>query len=110
MNPMPEKNPDLWAQIWQLLSAPSPVWQGMIMSTLICLLRVLYDAKETSKRRIFFEALICGGLSMSASSVIEWMEWPSNLSIAAGGAIGFLGVTAIREMLTRFLGRKADSL
>jgi lambda family phage holin len=47
---------------------------------------------------------------LSASSVIAWMEWPSNLSVAAGGAIGFLGVTAMREMVTRFIGRKVDSL
>jgi lambda family phage holin len=38
------------------------------------------------------------------------MAWPSSLSVAAGGTIGFLGVTAIREMVTRFLGRKVDSL
>ncbi|MCV4290971.1 phage holin family protein, partial [Pseudomonas capsici] len=26
-----------------------------------------------------------------------------------GGTIGFLGVTAIRELLTRFIGRKVDA-
>lgn len=103
---MPEK-PDTWAALWVALS--NPLWQGAIMAILISCLRVLYDAKETSKRRIVFEALICGGLALSASSVIEWMEWPSNLSVAAGGTIGFLGVTAIREMVTRFLGRKVDA-
>lgn len=105
MQPMPENT---WDKLMEALS--NPLWQGVIMAILISFLRILYDAKETSKRRIFFEALICGGLSLSASSVIEWMAWPSSLSVAAGGAIGFLGVTAIREMVTRFLGRKADSL
>ena len=104
---MPDR-PESWAKFWEAMS--NPLLQGAIMAILISLLRVLYDAKETSKRRIIFEALICGGLSLSASSVIAWMEWPSNLSVAAGGAIGFLGVTAIREMVTRFLGRKVDSL
>ncbi len=79
------------------------------MAITVCLLRVIYDGKETSVRRIIFEALICGSLSLVASSVIEWMAWPSSLSIAAGGTIGFLGVTAIRELVTRFLGRKADA-
>jgi len=104
---MPDR-PESWAKFWEAMS--NPLLQGAIMAILISLLRVLYDAKETSKRRIIFEALICGGLSLSASSVIAWMEWPSNLSVAAGGAIGFLGVTAIRELVTRFLGRKVDSL
>ncbi|WP_286917614.1 MULTISPECIES: phage holin, lambda family [Pseudomonas] len=109
---MPEKDPDLWAQIWLHLRLylSNPLWQGAIMATVISGLRVLYEAKETSKRRILLESLICGGLSLSASSVIEWMEWPSSLSVAAGGAIGFVGVTVIREMIVKFLGRKADSL
>ncbi|KPC14276.1 Holin [Pseudomonas coronafaciens pv. coronafaciens] len=45
---------------------------------------------------------------MVASSLIEWMAWPPSLSVAAGGTIGFLGVTAIRELVTRFIGRKVD--
>lgn len=111
MSTMPEK-PDTWLAIWEAIWAArnNPLWQGAIMAILISCLRVLYDAKETSKRRIAFEALICGGLSLSASSVIAWMAWPENLSVAAGGAIGFLGVTAIRELVTRFLGRKVDSV
>ncbi|MEQ7920234.1 phage holin, lambda family [Xanthomonas sp. WHRI 1810A] len=108
MSNMPEKNPDFWAQVWLVLS--NPLWQGAIMAATISLLRVLYEAKEQNKWRIVFEALICGALSLSASSVIEWMSWPSSLSVGAGGTIGFIGVTAIRELIIRFLGRKADSV
>ncbi len=103
---MPDK-PDTWAKIMEALS--NPLWQGAIMAVIVSLLRVMYDAKETSKRRILFEALICGALSLVASSLIEWMAWPSSLSVAAGGSIGFLGVTAIRELVTRFIGRKVDA-
>ncbi|EGH97624.1 holin, partial [Pseudomonas amygdali pv. lachrymans str. M302278] len=52
MRTMPEKNPDLWAHVWMALS--NPLWQGAIMAIIVSLLRILYDAKETSKRRIFF--------------------------------------------------------
>ncbi|RMQ98467.1 Holin [Pseudomonas savastanoi pv. glycinea] len=104
---MPDK-PDSWAALWVALS--NPLWQGAIMAVLISFLRVLYDAKETSKSRIVLEALICGALSLVASSLIEWMEWPPSLSVAAGGSIGFLGVTAIRELVARFIGRKVDSV
>jgi lambda family phage holin len=101
---MPDKNPSFWAGIWLALNCPT--WQGAIMATIISILRVLYEGKETSKVRILLEALICGALSLSASSLIVWMEWPSSLSVAAGGAIGFLGVTAIREIVVRVIGRK----
>ncbi len=104
---MPDK-PDTWAKVWLALS--EPLWQGVIMAVVISFLRVLYDAKETKPWRVILEALICGALSLVASSVIEWMEWLPSLSVAAGGTIGFLGVTAIRELVTRFIGRKADSV
>ncbi|KPW97076.1 MULTISPECIES: phage holin, lambda family [Pseudomonas syringae group] len=107
MRIMPDK-PDTWARVVAAIS--NPLWQGMIMAIVVSLLRILYDAKETSKRRILFEALICGALSLVASSLIEWMAWPPSLSVAAGGTIGFLGVTAIRELVTRFIGRKVDSV
>lgn len=107
MSKMPEKNPDFWAQVWLVLS--NPLWQGAIMAATVSLLRVMYEAKEANKWRIVFEALICGALSLSASSIIEWMAWPPSLSVAAGGAIGFIGVTVIRELIIKFLGRKADS-
>lgn len=104
---MPDK-PDTWAKVWLHLS--EPLWQGVIMAVVISFLRVLYDAKETKPWRVILESMICGALSLVASSLIEWMEWPPSLSVAAGGTIGFLGVTAIRELVTRFLGRKVESV
>lgn len=80
------------------------------MAATISLLRVLYDAKETKVWRVILESLICGGLSLSASSIIKWMDWPEGLSVAAGGMIGFLGVTAIREFALKFIGKKVETL
>lgn len=47
MKPMPDKNPDFWAQVWLILS--KPLWQGAIMAATITFLRVLYEAKEANK-------------------------------------------------------------
>lgn len=108
MQLMPDKTPEFWAAVWLALS--NPLWQGAIMAFVISLLRIIWEAKETSVRRVLAEALICGGLSLSASTLIDWMGWPANLSIVAGSAIGFIGVSAVRELIIRFIGRKVDSL
>lgn len=103
---MPEKDPNLWAGILAALSSPSI--QGMVMAVIVAFLRVLYDDKETSKVRILLESLICGALSLSASSFIGWMDWPPSLSVGVGGMIGFLGVTAIRGFIVKFVGKKVE--
>lgn len=107
IEPMPEKDPTLWAALWVGLTT-SPTWQGAIMASIIATLRILYDGKETRWTRILLESLICGCLSLAASSGIEWLGWPSSMAVALGGAIGFLGVTAIRDWLVKWAGKKAD--
>ncbi|PYD24337.1 phage holin family protein, partial [Pseudomonas syringae] len=106
MRTMPDK-PDTWARIVAAIS--NPLWQGMIMAIVVSLLRILYDAKETSKRRILFEALICGSLSLVASSLIEWMTWPPSFEasdmakwfpelLANMGSIGITGMDAVTQL------------
>lgn len=49
-----------------------------------------------------------GALSLAASSALGFFGAPEALSIVIGGAIGFLGVTTIREFLVRWVGKRAD--
>ena len=105
---MPEKDPNNWAALWAAVST-SATWQGTIMASIIAALRVLYDGKETRWTRIALESLICGALSLCASNLVQWGGLPASVSIAAGGAIGFLGVTTIREFLVKWAGKRADS-
>lgn len=104
---MPEKDPSLWAALWDAV-AQSAAYQGALMASIIAFLRILYDGKETRWTRIGLESLICGALSLAASSALGFFGAPESLSIAVGGAIGFLGVTTIREFLVRWAGKRAD--
>ena len=105
---MPEKDPNNWAALWAAVST-SATWQGAIMASIIAALRVLYDGKETRWTRVVLESLICGLLALSASQLVHWFGVPDQVSVAAGGAIGFLGVTTIREYLVKWAGNRADS-
>jgi lambda family phage holin len=104
---MPEKDPNNWAALWDAVSN-SATWQGAIMASIIAFLRVLYDGKETRWTRIGLESLICGALSLCASSGLSFFGAPESLSVAVGGSIGFLGVATIREFLVRWAGKRVD--
>lgn len=104
---MPEKDPSFWVALWAAFYQ-SATWQGAIMAGFIAVLRVLYDGKETRPLRIGLEALICGGLSLAGSNALSFLGAPEALGITIGGAIGFLGVTTIREFLLRWTIKKID--
>ncbi len=73
------------------------------MAVVIAVLRAIYDGKEKRWIRILLEALICGGLTLAAASVIAWLDLPESLAIAFGGAMGFLGVIQARRLALRYL-------
>lgn len=103
---MPEK--DIITAAWAGLTGLSAATKGAVMATIIAVLRVMYDGKETDKARMLLEALICGSLSLCATSVIGWLNMPADMSIAAGGAVGFLGVQTMRDFMMRWFGRQVD--
>lgn len=105
---MIEKDPALWAVIWSAISSLSAATKGAIMAFFIAYLRIMYDGKETRKVATLLEALLCGAISLCAASVIKWLNMPPDMAIAVGGAIGFLGVNAIRQKVLLLIDRKID--
>lgn len=93
-------------RITDFLGDIPPAWQGFWVAFIIAILRILYDAKETRKVRMLLEGLICGGLTLCASYSLEWIGVAQSLSVTIGGAIGFVGVTKIREFAFRYFTRK----
>ncbi|MBO2926667.1 phage holin, lambda family [Metapseudomonas otitidis] len=105
---MHEKDPGLWQDILAQVKDLSPAWQGFVMAFVIAVLRAIYDGKEKRWQRILLEALICGGLTLAASTAIAWFNLPESLAIAFGGALGFLGVMQARKLALRFLNIRVD--
>ena len=105
---MLDKDPTTLAAIWSAITTLSAATKGAIMAFFIAYLRVMYDGKETHTVRTLLEALLCGALSLCATSVIKWLNMPPDMAIAIGGAIGFFGVNTLREKVLRLLDRKID--
>lgn len=78
------------------------------MASIIAVLRVLYDDSNPRPARIILESLICGALSLCITSVIEIFHLPSSAAITIGGAIGFIGVTTLRDFILKAINKRID--
>ncbi len=47
------------------------------------------------------EILLCGALTLTFASALEYVGWPKSLSVAIGGGVGLIGVDAIRGAAMR---------
>lgn len=106
---MSDKDPSFWQQLYISL-ANSPIWQGALLSCVIAGLRVLYDNQEAKLMRVLLEASLCGALALCVSSVVEMLSLPASATVTIGGAIGFVGVTTLRDNLLKIINRRMDKI
>lgn len=84
----------------------SYVFQAVVMTVVMAVLRVLYDDKETKWERIFLEAGMCGLITCCAAALLSYFSLPNTLIVTIGGTVGFLGVNEIRAVIKRLLNKK----
>jgi len=84
-----------------MLNKLPPEIVGVLMAMFISTLRVIYDKEETKPLRILLEALICGALSLTASSAIIALQLNLNWAVFSGGVIGYIGSTSVRAIAVR---------
>lgn len=104
---MPNKDPS-FLQMLYLAISESQTLQGAIMAFIIAMLRTLYDEKNPKFLRIVLESLICGTLSLCFTSLIEFFHLPNSAAITLGGAIGFIGVNQLRELILKSLHNRIN--
>jgi lambda family phage holin len=105
---MMDKDPGFLAAAWSAIDGLSDTVKGAAMAFFIAYLRILYDGKESRQVRVILESLICGGLSLCFATVIGYLNMPSDIAIAAGGAIGFLGVNKLSAWIGKWIGKQVD--
>lgn len=94
----------------QLLEVLRLWWQegitlnGILMSITIAVLRMMYSG--ASWTATVFEGLLCGALSMTAVSTMDYFNIPKDLTVAIGGFIGFIGVKKVSLLINHILDKK----
>lgn len=100
-------NPNAWSDLFELLQN---WWQGetptgaVLMAIFMAALRIAYTGGGWKK--MILEGLLCGALTLTFASVLEYLDWPKSISIAIGGGIGFMGVDAFRAFALSFISNR----
>lgn len=99
-----QNNIHTWADAWELLrmwwSGDVPLG-GVLLSIVMAALRVAYTGGGW--RRVVLESPLCGAMTLTVASSLDYFGLPTTLSVAVGGAIGFIGVDQIRAAGIRIL-------
>lgn len=105
---MPIKEPDTYAIIWQWLqtnlNGTSIV--SFTLTFFIAIFRICYVGKESSKLRVFIEAVLCGLIAVASESVFEYLEFPPKLAVALGAIIALFGIDEIRNLAKMYIKKK----
>lgn len=74
------------------------------MAFVMAILRMIYSGETRGKT--FIEGFLCGALTLTTSSAMNYFNVPSNLNVAIGGFIGFIGVRKISSYISIYLKSK----
>lgn len=108
---MPEKNPDVWTQIWHWFMAFMSNHNGLVCGVIIAFFTsitksFLYGKSDTPKR-VFAEAILCAVIAGSIRPILIHFNASVDLITPIGAGIGLLGTSAIRQFILKFINRKA---
>lgn len=107
---MPEKNPDVYTQIWAWISTrfanDYSLVCAVILAFFVSLFRsFLYGGKDTPKR-VLAEACLCSLIVYSVDPILFYFQFDKAFLIPVGTTIGLFGTSVIRQMIFKFLKNK----
>ncbi|PWC14228.1 phage holin, lambda family [Brenneria roseae subsp. americana] len=105
---MPDKNPDLWAQLIAWLSANKAETSYSFAAAVMALLRAAYIGRDSWPRRLL-DAAMCSLVAFYINDGLAALGWDSKFASLGSVFIGFLGIDYIGSILRRFVGNKTGT-
>ncbi|VEA48408.1 phage holin, lambda family [Salmonella enterica subsp. arizonae] len=93
-----------WLELFQSWWRGDTPLGAVLMSLFMAGLRIAYFGGSGGWKKKTLEILLCGALTLTFSSALEYFGWPKSLSVAIGGGVGLIGVDAIRGFAMKFIG------
>lgn len=103
---MPDKNPDLWAQIIAWFSQKEVGYSAAAAA--MALLRGAYVGRDSWTRR-FLDASMCALVAYYINDALAAAGWNSSWASFGSVFIGFLGIDYISSVLRRVVGNKTGT-
>lgn len=103
MNNTSDSWPDLLEMLRSWWRGDTPVGAAL-MSVIMAGLRVAYTGGGW--KNLLLEGLLCGALTLTVVSALEYLHLDKSLSVAIGGGIGFIGVNILRTLMMKILGSR----
>ncbi|EAO5074847.1 phage holin, lambda family [Salmonella enterica] len=92
-----------WLELFQSWWRGDTPLGAVLMSLFMAGLRIAYFGGNGGWKKKTLEILLCGALTLTFSSALEYFGWPKSLSVAIGGGVGLIGVDAIRGFAMKFI-------
>ncbi|MFB2830280.1 phage holin, lambda family [Aeromonas jandaei] len=103
---MPNKDPIIGAALLAWLMDNWPAVYGALLALAIAFLRITYAGGRGRRRLI--ESLLCGLITLAASTGTHLLGIPQEATPLLGGMVGLLGIDIIRDRAALMLRKKED--
>ncbi|ECG8284368.1 phage holin, lambda family [Salmonella enterica subsp. enterica serovar Reading] len=81
-----------WLELFQSWWRGDTPLGAVLMSLFMAGLRIAYFGGSGGWKKKTLEILLCGALTLTFSSALEYFGWPKSLSVAIGGGVGLNGI------------------
>ncbi len=104
---MSDRDPSHFAVLLAWLMDNWPAVYGALLALTIAFLRITYNGG--SGRRRLIESILCGLITLAASTATQMLGMPQEATPFLGGVVGLLGIDIIRDRAKQMFGKEENN-